>query len=250
MKRLSFFVFHVVLAFGLCAQVHAALTTIGTADYDGGSYNLIYENDSINGGLVWLDYTGTYDTSSWQNQMNWAAGLGAQLTVNLDPMYTTTIDWDTGWRLPITDESKATQSGGFGWSGPDGSGNYDYWYGYNMVNSEMGHLFYESLGNKGYYATDGTHPQAGWGLTNTGDFDNFLADGYWSGTEYSPGTDGAWFFLFGYGDQYGVGKHNSGYALAVLPGDVSAVPIPGAVWLLGSAMAGLGWLKRSRRRHG
>jgi len=38
-------------------SANAAPTTIGTANYLGSDYNLIYEDDSIYGGLVWLDYT-------------------------------------------------------------------------------------------------------------------------------------------------------------------------------------------------
>ena len=125
------------------------------------------------GPITWLDYTRGQDT--WQNQVDWAAALGKSLTVTLAPGYTTDGEWTTGWRLPELDESKADWSvrgwenhhpAGFGYEGPKEDGTYDYWYGYNMVNSEMGYLFYEMLGNKGYYATDGTNPQPGWGLIN------------------------------------------------------------------------------------
>lgn len=108
---------------------------------------------------MWLDYT--RDSDTWQNQMDWADGLGGSLTIALDSLYSTDIDWSTGWRLPIYDESTVNLYGPwgtdvgdgnwFGWGGPDESGFHDYRSGYNMVNSELGHLYYESLGNLGYY---------------------------------------------------------------------------------------------------
>jgi hypothetical protein len=55
----------------------------------------------------------------------------------------------------------------------------------------------------------------------------FEAACYWNG--YSNCTS------FG-----GVGSRN------VLTGTVSAVPIPAAVWLFGSALAGLGWMRRKQ----
>ena len=38
-------------------RAQALLTTIGTADYLGNTYNLIYDNSSPFGSIVWLDYT-------------------------------------------------------------------------------------------------------------------------------------------------------------------------------------------------
>jgi hypothetical protein len=216
----------------------SSLEIIGTATYNSNDYNLIYEGQLGGNGLVWLDYTNSPDT--WQNQVNWASGLGSSLTVTLDPGYTTTIDWTTLWRLPATYESKADLYGGFGYEGPDASGYHDYAFGYNMVNSEMGHLYYESLENKGYRLTDGTTP-SDYGLKNTGPFDNLVADIHWSGTAYSLDTANAWRFHFNntgfVGYQRDNDKNHTYYALAVRPGSVSAVSIPDAsvIYLLSSA---------------
>ncbi len=242
-KRMLMLVLSCGVLLGLSGPAGAALTVIGTANYLGNTYNLIYEGDLGGRGLVWLDYTKSATT--WQGQMNWVSRLATSLTVSLNTGYTTAIDWNTGWRLPLTDESKANLSGGFGVTGPDATGYHNYEYGYNMVNSEMAHLFYESLGNKGYRAKDGTNPQPGWGLINTGDFDHLQAPengGYWSGTTYSPSTDTAWGFVTYYGMQDYIPKDASFLAIAVHPGSVSAaapVPIPGAVWLLSSGLLGL-----------
>ena len=215
MKKLSVFLCAMVLLFGVVGTAYSGLQTIGTATYGGSDYNLIYEDDSIDGGLVWLDYTKISDT--WQNQDNWASGLGSNLTVNLDPNYTTTIDWSTGWRLPLTQEEAS---------------------GYNQTGSEMGHLYYDSLGKP-----------AGGPLGDASPFNNLQSYDYWSGTEYSPYLNYAWGFVFDVGHQYSDFKHYNSFALAVRPGQVSSVPIPSAVWLLGSAFIGLvGFRRKFRKR--
>ncbi len=201
------------LFFGLFGTANASLTTIGTATYMGSDYNLIYEDDSIDGGLVWLDYTNSPDT--WQNQINWASGIGGSLTVNLLPGYTTDIDWGTGWRLPLTqDQTDQTSI-------------------YNQTGSEMGHLYYDSLGKPAHGPLGDTSP-----------FNKLQSDFYWSGTEYSPDPNDAWYFYFDYGFQNFDGKDFSLSALAVRPGQVSAVPIPSAIWLLGSGLVGIVGFRR------
>jgi hypothetical protein len=226
--RRSWMLLLALVAVLCCSGVaSAALITIGTATYGVSDYNLIYEEDQ---GLVWLDYTKGGDT--WQNQVNWASGLGGSLTVTLHPDYTTNIDWSTGWRLP------ETVNGPYVW-GYDGTTTA----GYNITNSEMGHLYYTSLGNLGYFDTSG-NPQSGWGLQNTGPFNNLLADVYWSGTEYLLNPNYAWNFGFMDGPQANSYKGACINALAVRPGEVSAVPVPASVFLLVSGLAGLVGLRK------
>jgi len=204
-----------VLVFMLAGITNAALTTIGTATYNGTDYNLIYEDDSISGGLVWLDYSNAPD--NWDNQVSWASGLGGSLTVNLDPLYTTDIDWTTGWRLPVMQL--------------DAEGD--------LVSSEMVHLFNTSLGNS-----------SGPGVKNYGDFDGLSDDQWyhWSGTE-KLGTDvSAWAFWFRYGYTAYHYKIDSYYALAVHPGEVSVIPIPSALWLLGSGLIGIVGVRRKIKK--
>jgi hypothetical protein len=69
---------------------------------------------------------------------------------------------------------------------------------------------------------------------------------YWSGTEFAPGVS-AWGFTTSNGLQ-GLSTENANYyAVAVRPGEISAVPLPAAAWLLVSGLAGLGMFGRKRK---
>jgi len=217
-----------VLCILICVSPASAdFINIGTANYGGNDYNLIYEDTQE---LVWLDYTRGDNT--WANQGIWASELGSGLIVTLNPGYTTTIDWTAGWRLPKTVDNIAESSG------------------FDITTSEMGHLYYESL------QLEAVPSYSGKPLNTDSDLDPFShlrAKMYWSGTEYAagyeyaPGITYGWCFGFANGGQT-TGVVTANYcALAVHEGTVSAVPVPGAA-LLG--MLGLGtaagWLKRRR----
>ena len=69
--------------------------------------------------------------------------------------------------------------------------------------------------------------------------------GYWSGTEFAPGSD-AWFFLPAVGVQSIIGERLRFFAVAVRPGDVAApVPEPQTLAL---ALLALGATVVARRR--
>jgi hypothetical protein len=214
----------------------AELVKIGNATYEGQPYNLIYDEDQD---LIWMDYT--LSRANWLSQMNWAAGLNESgvLTYDIDPKYTVFWNEEDLWRLPSVDEnvvylpniaSDCDRAYCWGYWGPDEHGKYDYLYGYNIVNSEILHLYYKSFGNKGYRGTDGYPNQPGWGLLNTGPFINLYPVAYHSGTLASENIP----FYFA-GQPYVLGMdegsqiiagHKEGlhFAIAVRSAQVSAVP--------------------------
>jgi hypothetical protein len=85
----------------------------------------------------------------------------------------------------------------------------------------MGHLFYTSLGNPGYYDAKG-NPLAAYGLLNTGPFTNLQDDIYWSSTVYATDPDRAWDFNMYFGAQNNMAfKSSYSYSgLAVRPCEV------------------------------
>jgi len=103
-------------------------------------------------------------------------------------------------------------------------------FDYNQTRSQLGQLFYIELG--GNLSAN---------IPNTANFTNEQAYS-WSGTEHARSPHAAWGFDMGYG--YLPLKNYPLYAWAVSPGQVSAVPVPGATWLFGTGLVGLLGLKR------
>ena len=178
--------------------------------------------DTNSFGVSGIDADGTM---SWLTAQNW---IGAMNTAN----YLGYNDW----RLPTTLQPDPSCGSQFNAGAPFGNQGF----GVNCTGSEMGHLFYNELG--------GT---AGSSILTSGDpdlglFSNLQSNIYWSGTEYGPNTPNAWLFYFNDGDQLNGFKDNTLYALAVRPGQVSAVPEPGSALLFGIGLLGL--LGVARRR--
>lgn len=200
----------------LVSSAHATLELRDEGTSVEGTYRLIYDTD-LN--ITWYDYT---SYANWETQMDWAANLSVNFGGNI-------VD---DWRLPTA-------------MNQDGTGPC---IGWNCTESEMGHLFYTELGNKGYCDTSGNCPQSGFGLTKTGDFQNLQASDYWSGTEYADEAGSAWRFNTAYGVQEGMSKRkNNLYALAVRPGDVTVVPEPISSVLFvtgGMFLAGRGYIRK------
>ena len=129
-------------------------------------------------------------------------------------------------------------------------GGYDDWRlpsagnpptnGVNLTTGELGHMFYNNLGNTAghsilnnvsfIYATPGG---------GTVSFLNVQLGAHWLGEMYAPNYKYFWAFNTGTGSQTYLNRSYSYYSWAVRDGDVSSVPVPTAAWLFGSALAGL-----------
>jgi hypothetical protein len=184
--------------------------------------------------ITWLADANAAGAVSWEGALSWAASLD--------------VYGITGWRLPsvrpvngshyqLAPSNNATTDNGYATTGT----------GWGSA-SELGHMFYVTLGNMGSCApmagpTFSCVQLPGWGLANAGPFNNLLAASYWSGT--STGAAGfplgAWVFDFFTGAQvpdHVVGAATTRQAWAVRDGDVAlAVPEPStyALILLGLA---------------
>lgn len=223
-------------------------TTLLPRDLTGDGVADAYYDTTLD--ITWLaDANVAGNPLSWEEANAWVTGLN--------------INGVTGWRLPtntpingtsyqIIDTNNASTDFGYadsaGWV--DASGN---------PVSEMGHMFYVTLGNLGECTPNDADPtgciqQAGFGLTNTGPFSNMTNPfsnfnsglQYWSGSDWNP-TYG-WLFDFSSGLQFFFDRTDSAFfAWAVRSGDVGTVPVPAAVWLFGSGLVGLLGIARHKR---
>jgi hypothetical protein len=161
--------------------------------------------------ITWTQDANINGADDWVDQAAWAAGL--------------TLGGFSEWRLPMTlqpDASCASQNDPGGGLPIQGSG-------FDCTGSEMGHLF----------NVDGIT------ASTPGLFTNVISSAYWSGTEFAPVTTSAWAFGMGNGLQGGSSKSDPLFALAVHDGNIggAVVPVPAAVWLFGSALGLLGWMR-------
>lgn len=129
-----------------------------------------------------------------------------------------TIGGVSGWRLPNADVNG------------DGTIECRNSTAINCTDNEMGFLYWEQ------------------GITavNPGPFSNVQAQNYWFDTAINPNN--SWIINYNSG---GTGLANNSFttpfAWAVNSGDVSAVPVPAAVWLFSSGLVGLLGLARRQR---
>lgn len=172
-----------------------------------------YDDIGINGG------TTTDGQMTWAQANTWAANL--------------VVGAYDDWRLPTL---KPVNGASFNYNYTT-NGTSDLGFGARATGwgtaSEMGHLFYVTLGNN----RDS--------FSNTGDFQNLQSYVYWSGLEVAP--DFAWFFTFD-GYQNAGEKTVSHNAFAVRPGDVLApIPEPETYALMLAGLVVVGAVARWRK---
>lgn len=231
----------------LAAAAAAVLTFTGGAQaalHDRGG-GMIYD-DALD--ITWLqDWNqavgSSYDTySPGSGLMNWATAKA--WADNL--VYGGYSDW----RLPTVGPVNGTSfQHDFSNNGSTDFGYAKTGIGWGTA-SEMGHMYYVTLGNKGFRTPNDASPgsyveQPGWGLSNTGPFTNVQSNFYWSGMEDTPYPGSAWLFFTADGGQLADDQGNGLYAVAVRPGDVAAVPEPETYAML---LLGLGVLTAAGRR--
>jgi hypothetical protein len=162
--------------------------------------------------ITWTQNANINGQDNWDNQIAWADSLSIYDSVR-------NVTWDD-WRLASVDVN----------------GDDTIIYCKNVLNqisatelacrdNELGYMDVYNAGS-------------------LGEFTNIQYDWYWSDTEWAPNTNGAWASLFSRGLPDYRDKSAEYYAWAVRDGDV--VPIPASVWLFGSALTGLGWIRRKQ----
>lgn len=197
-------------------------TTLQGRDLDGNAANgpEAFYDTALD--ITWLD-ANVNGRMTWDMANTWANSL--------------VVGGISGWRLPATLDTGAPGCN------PRYAGT-DCGYNVDTATSEMAHLFYVTLGNKAVFDSSGA-PQLGYGLVNTGDFQNLQSDYYWSGLEYGPTNPSyAWYFGTSIGDQGPNDKSYAFPAVAVRPGDVArnvptAVPEPQTYGLVLAGLAAL-----------
>lgn len=187
------------------------------------------KNANAGAGSVFDDGTSTTDGGmTWASAISWAASLD--------------INGISNWRLPTMTDTNAPGCN-TAFVGTDCGYNVQTGSAATTVYSELASLWYDTLGNIGEYNTAGSQFPAGWGLTNTGLFDNIQTGAhYWFGLEYEPNNEFfSWSFSANGGYQIWNGKSINFHGWAVHSGDVGAalVPIPASIWLFGSGLLGL-----------
>jgi hypothetical protein len=188
--------------------------------------------------ITWLRSAGSGSDLSWSESQAWVANLN--------------LGGFTGWRLPALRPVNGTEfQYGFSNNGTADEGYAKTDVGWGTA-SELGHLFYVTLGNKGQCQPNDAAPgecqiQEGYGLTNTGTFQGLSSGYYWFDLLYAPYPLAAWAFTTKRGQQFYDGKNFPWYAEAVRPGDVAAaVPEPQSLALMLAGVVGVAVALRQR----
>ena len=212
-----------VLDLVLSTSVNAALVSRldGQAVYDADS-NITWIADASLSSTNDFGVSGIFSSGymNWDTAQNWILAMNAENYLGF-----------SDWRLPTSLQP---------YDSACSSQNEISAY---CTGSEMGHLFYDELGGVVNNTISTTHNESYELFQN-------IKSIYWTGTEYIGNPDVyTWRFNFDDGFQEIRGNTNTSYSYvwAVRDGDVSAVPVPAAVWLFGSGLIGLIGVARRKK---
>jgi len=195
-----------IFSLGLVPAADAAF--IGRLEtFTGSGVFQAYYDDQLD--ITWAANPNINVSDTWDNQMAWVANL--------------TIGGVGGWRLPNMDVN----------------GDGDIVLECSSVSQSV------CADNEYAHMTAyGAGSILGSGVTSwdASIFNLIWYGGYWSNTESSSNQADAWAFVLS-GQPVGISampaKSNISNAWAVRSGDISAVPLPAAVWLFGGGLIGL-----------
>ena len=227
-----------MLALGVSSLGAAPVSNQGTwertlkgRDLDGNTTTIEAYYDTVLD-ITWmadanLAFTSGFDADgrmAWVDANAWAAGLS--------------VNGVSGWRLPtlspvngssfdVNRSTDGTTDNGNAATTTTTEGTDGGWRdGSNNPVSEMGHMFYVTLGNLG--RCDPALPwctvRPEWGLTNSGPFSNIELSNYWSDTQWNSTT--SWDFNINAGSQNLNFSVQNFFAWAVYDGDVGEAAGP------------------------
>ena len=203
--------------FALAGSAQAALI-----DRGGG---MIYDTTR---NLTWLANMNTNGLMTWAAATTWANNL---VHGGFDD-----------WRLPTLNPADTTCSNTL-----TPPGFPTQYVGTGCTGGELSGLLVTDLGNKAYESVLNQVGDTAEQIANLALFSNVQSFDYWSGTDYAPYPDFAWYFLTDEGNQFFFPKIFAKYAVAVRLGDVAAsVPEPQTLALVLLALGATVVARRSR----
>lgn len=203
------------------------------ANYSGGTSAFVAAMIADSGGVInYASGVHTLSSSDFDVHNGTMSWWGARAWVNY--LNATSYGGTNQWALPTTVDSVSNVGN------PDGAPGDPA-----QNSSQLAELFYGSLGQVSGMSIVPVHN------SNYSLFSNFLGSPLlWSGTEYSAYPGIAWAYNSFYGSQGNRdedGECCAYTAMAVAPGELTAVPLPSNAWLMLSGLGGLAAIASKRR---